>query len=394
MVDLPLFIPDDIDKYFYNRTDDLNMLDFYLSSVNRNISERILLTGVRGVGKTYILQKILKNAPNNIIITYLDVSKIFGETFGELKEETLLIELLDAMSNSIKEKNKEFNTYFNNLKDFINKLRLNNYDFTNTGDLFGIPIPNSYKNSKKLSKFVMEFPQKFVDNNDNINGFIIILDEFQILKNLENPEAFFWLIRSFNLFQSNVNYVFSESVSNTAEIIEMLNESSGAFGGRIKQINIEPFSKNEVKSYLNDMMKELEFTEDGFEMLYECTRGIPMYINSFCNVLNPQKVYDANSIKETFQIKLNQIMVMWIEVWGSLNEYEKKIILNILPDNNKSWNELLNLTNLSTRTLTKYLKTLQNKGIIEYKEDKYYVVNLMLKKYLEFRKKNTGLYPN
>ena len=394
MVDLPLFIPDDIDKYFYNRTDDLNMLDFYLSSVNRNISERILLTGVRGVGKTYILQKILKNAPNNIIITYLDVSKIFGETFGELKEETLLIELLDAMSNSIKEKNKEFNTYFNNLKDFINKLRLNNYDFTNTGDLFGIPIPNSYKNSKKLSKFVMEFPQKFVDNNDNINGFIIILDEFQILKNLENPEAFFWLIRSFNLFQSNVNYVFSGSVSNTAEIIEMLNESSGAFGGRIKQINIEPFSKNEVKSYLNDMMKELEFTEDGFEMLYECTRGIPMYINSFCNVLNPQKVYDANSIKETFQIKLNQIMVMWIEVWGSLNEYEKKIILNILPDNNKSWNELLNLTNLSTRTLTKYLKTLQNKGIIEYKEDKYYVVNLMLKKYLEFRKKNTGLYPN
>ena len=370
------------------------MLDFYLSSVNRNISERILLTGVRGVGKTYILQKILKNAPNNIIITYLDVSKIFGETFGELKEETLLIELLDAMSNSIKEKNKEFNTYFNNLKDFINKLRLNNYDFTNTGDLFGIPIPNSYKNSKKLSKFVMEFPQKFVDNNDNINGFIIILDEFQILKNLENPEAFFWLIRSFNLFQSNVNYVFSESVSNTAEIIEMLNESSGAFGGRIKQINIEPFSKNEVKSYLNDMMKELEFTEDGFEMLYECTRGIPMYINSFCNVLNPQKVYDANSIKETFQIKLNQIMVMWIEVWGSLNEYEKKIILNILPDNNKSWNELLNLTNLSTRTLTKYLKTLQNKGIIEYKEDKYYVVDLMLKKYLEFRKKNTGLYPN
>ena len=37
----------------------------------------------------------------------------------------------------------------------------------------------------------MELPQKIVDSIDEIKGFIIVVDEFQLLKTLENPEAFF-----------------------------------------------------------------------------------------------------------------------------------------------------------------------------------------------------------
>lgn len=37
----------------------------------------------------------------------------------------------------------------------------------------------------------MEYPQNVVEDIDGIDGFIIIIDEFQMLKKLENPESFF-----------------------------------------------------------------------------------------------------------------------------------------------------------------------------------------------------------
>ena len=106
MEKLPLFTPKDINKYFYNRKEDLNKLNFYLSSLNNNISQRLLITGIRGIGKTFILQKILKDSPENFITCYLDISQVYAENFGKLTEETLLIELLDTMAGAIKNKGK------------------------------------------------------------------------------------------------------------------------------------------------------------------------------------------------------------------------------------------------------------------------------------------------
>ena len=87
----------------------------------------------------------------------------------------------------------------------------------------------------------MEYPQKVVENIDGIYGFIIILDEFQMLKKLINPEDFFRMLRSYSQFQSNVSYVMAGSISQTSNMIEMLNGATGAFGGRMIQINIDPF---------------------------------------------------------------------------------------------------------------------------------------------------------
>lgn len=128
------------------------------------------------------------------------------------------------MNQAIKDKTdnnlKKIHTTINTL---INNLKTKDYNFKDASTLLNIPIPNREDNYKKLSKFVMEFPQKIVDKIDNINGFIIIImDEFQMLKKLKNPDAFFWLIRSFNQFQENVSYVLTGSISKTSDIIEMV----------------------------------------------------------------------------------------------------------------------------------------------------------------------------
>ena len=82
----------------------------------------------------------------------------------------------------------------------------------------------------------MEFPQKIVDDIDEINGFVIIIDEFQMLRKIKKLDKFFWLIRSFNQTQHNVSYIFTGSISQSSEVINELNGESGPFGGRLQQI--------------------------------------------------------------------------------------------------------------------------------------------------------------
>lgn len=57
-------------------------------------------------------------------------------------------------------------------------------------------------------------------------------------------------MRSYSQEQSNVSYILTGSVSQTDEIINMINGQNGAFDGRMLQFNINPFTKDETKEYL------------------------------------------------------------------------------------------------------------------------------------------------
>lgn len=201
-----------------------------------------------------------------------------------------------------------------------------------------------------------------------------------------NPESFFWLIRSFSQTQDNVSYIFTGLVSKTSDIIEMINGQTGAFGGRMVQVNIDPFTKEETKNYLKDMNIGLNFTENGFDRFYKCTRGIPVYINSFANVLEANKLYDDSLIKENFVLKIDQIAVMWLRVWGTLNIKEKTIVKTIVDNEKLTLNELIKNSHYSKGTIIKYLEYLQNKRIIEYLDKNYKITDLMLKSWLDYKK--------
>ena len=239
----------------------------------------------------------------------------------------------------------------------------------------------------------MELPQKIVDENENINGFIIFIDEFQLLRKLDNCDSFFWLIRSFNQHQHNVSYVFTGSMSKTSTIIESLNGETGAFGGRLIQISINPFSKEETKNYFEDKLNDITFTDEGFNRFYGCTRGIPLYINSFYNVLSPNEVYDEKKIKESFMLNMEQILWKISRIWGSLNSYEKEIMEVLIDFKGLTWTELLNEVSFSGNTFDKYLDDLRNKGLIEYSNKQYSIADKMLRTWLKHEKEVNGYYP-
>ncbi len=392
---LPLSIPKNLDKHFYNREKDLKKIKHYLNALNEDISEQILVTGLRGVGKTYLLKKLLKELPDNILVAYIDISKIYGNQRGKINEELIMHSLLDSMNHALRGEEDVLSGIYHKINDFLVKRRMEKYDFKEAGSILGIAVPETRDNYEKLSHFVMKFPQKVVDASEGaIKGFVIVVDEFQLLGELENPNSFFWLIRSYTQDQDNVSYIFTGSISKTSEIVEMINGGNGAFGGRMIQVNVDPFTREETEGYLAEKVGEISFTQDGLERFYGCTRGVPAIINSFCNTLSSGETYDAAKIKKTFFEKMDQITVMWIRIWGTLNEKEKEIMIQIAENGPQSWSELEKSVEFSRMTFTKYLDVLKNRGIVTFgAESKYEIADRMLEGWIKHKKEVDGYYP-
>ena len=392
---MPVSMPKDIDKYFFNRTKDINLINTQLSTVKLDIPPQLLITGYRGVGKTFLLRKVLNDQNSDILTTFIDISEIMGRQKGVLTEEEILKALLKAINDTISQDKKYYKKWIGKITSSIKKLELKNYDFSDNVNVLDVPIPVISDNYDKLSKFTMELPQKIVDSSDEINGFIIVIDEFQLLKNVEDPEAFFWLIRSFTQKQFNVGYVFIGSVSKTSDIINMINGQEGAFGGRLIQINIEAFSFDETKRYIDEKSNNLKFTEEGFKRFYNCTRGIPLYINSLSSILPNNIVCDENIIRQTLQLNIDQVAIMWIYIWGRLSQGEKDFIIYLLEHDGATRATLDKQLGYSKSSVTRFIDSLSNQGIIEFNtmNKKFVLADKMLQFWLKIKLETTGCYP-
>lgn len=280
------------------------------------------------------------------------------------------------------------------LVSFDSKRLQLNYDFSNDASIFDIPIPVIHDNYDKLSKFVMELLQKIVDDSEDINGYVIVIDEFQLLKNVENPEAFFWLIKSFAQKQFNVGYIFTGSVSKTSDIIRMINGQEGVFGGRLIQLNIEPFTFDETRRYIEEKSNNLKFTEEGFERFYSCTRGIPLYINSLSSILPNNIICDEEIILQALEFNIDQVAMMWIYVWGRLNEGEKDFIIYLLEHEGAKRADLENELGYAKSSIKRFIDSLSNQGIIEFNSEKKFVISdKMLERWLKIKHEYNGFYP-
>jgi len=391
---MPISMPKDIDKYFFNRTKDIKMINTQLSTLKFDIPPQMLITGYRGVGKTFLLRKILKDQGNNILTVFLDISEIMGRQKGKLTEEKVLKALLNEINNAISQNQQFYKKWTSKIASNIKKLELKNYDFSDNIEVFDIPLPVIKDNYDKLSKFVMELPQKIVDSSDEIDGFIIVIDEFQLLKNVEKPDAFFWLMRSYTQKQFNVGYIFTGSVSKTSDIITMINGQEGAFGGRLIQINIEPFTFDETKRYIDEKSNNIKFTDKGFERFYACTRGIPLYINSLSSILPNNVVCDEDIIKETLQLNIDQVAMMWIYIWGRLSQGEKDFIVYLLENDGATRETLDTQLDYSKSSISRFIDSLSNQGIIEFNRDKKFVLSdKMLQLWLKIKFETNGFYP-
>jgi len=383
------------DEEFFNRTQEISNLKNLLNSTSENNAPDILVTGIRGVGKTVLLNKIKQFMDENYLVVYMDFS--VSQTYQ--KNNMSLNGLYDFFYQKIMEEAqlKGLDTLKNHIDKFFktNNFKLKDVVVASAFDI-SIPIPviGTERDLEKYKDFVFNLPKEMYEHNKTkIDGVIIIIDEFQVIKELGNYlESFLWNFRAYVTEQRNVAYVLSGSMGLQDNLISEIAGQNGAFGGRMLTININPFSKTTTQNYLKERAPELKFTQEGFERFYKCTSGIPYYINIFARQLPVNQELDENNVIDAFDNNISFIVSHLINEWNRLTTKEKDIII-ALVDSPLKRIELARKLNVKSGSLSDKLNKLQNLDLIRFAGGEYEISEKLLKRWLEIEYSQKGIYP-
>lgn len=379
------------DEEFFNRTTELATLTNLLNSTQSGNAPDLLLTGIRGVGKTVFLRKIKQELENDYLVVYIDFSRAECYQKDNLSINGLMEHYYNEILNECKRKglttiDKKIRKYF----------KTNNFKIKDVKDVGGYPIPliGSEKNSEKFINFVLNLPQQIYEENEFCyKGILIFIDEFQIIKELNKYlESFLWKFRSFIQNQNYISYVLSGSMSLQDDLIYTIASSQGVFGGRMMTFHINPFDKVTVKNYLDEKADNLTFSKDGFERFYQCTSGIPSYINLFGRLLPNNVQLDAELIKEEFINAIPLLSTQLINIWSRLTPTEQEIVISLLNNDIKRI-DIADFVGVKSGSLSRPLNNLQNQGLITMIDGKYHLTEPMLAQWLKLEYKRKGIYP-
>ena len=264
----------------------------------------------------------------------------------------------------IEAKNKNLNTLDKKIDKYF---KVNNFkikDFIQV-DKFPLPVFGSETNVEKLMDFVLTLPERIYESNsDKLKGILVFIDEFQIIKELDDyKESFLWKFRNYIQNQNYISYLFSGSMSMQDELITEIASQRGVFGGRMLTINISPFSKDTVREYLLQKAPNLLFTNDGFERFYRCTSGIPAHVNIFATLLPKDISLDENLVKSEFEDKIEVINTHLVVQWGKLTSREQNIVISLLDAPLKR-NDIAKALKVTTGSISKPLINLQHQELI------------------------------
>lgn len=379
------------DDEFYNRVSELNQMKSLLNTTSYGNAPHILLTGLRGVGKTVFLKKLKKELEDDYLVVYINFSK--AECFQ--KNNMSINGLMEFFFKEFltEAKAKKLNTLDKRIEKFF---KANDFKIMDIAQLDKIPIPIFGKetNTENLVNFVLSLPNKiYEENKEKIKGILIFIDEFQIIKELDDyMEGFLWKFRSYIQDENHVSYTFSGSMSLKDELISQIASQNGVFGGRMLTINLSPFTKNTVNQYLSLEAHDLIFTEEGFDRFYECTKGIPAIVNIFATLLPKSIELDEEMVISEFDDKIEFIHSYLLTIWSKLTLREQLIIISLL-DKPLRRGDIADALNVSTGSISVPLSSLQSYDLIILEDNFYKINNLVLKRWLELEYKNKGTYP-
>lgn len=379
------------DDEFYNRTQEINNLINILKSTGENNAPKLLLTGIRGVGKTVLLHKIKKMMDEDYLVIYMDLS--MSQSFQ--KNNMSIKGILDYYYKQIIEECKEKNIkiFDKNIKKYF---KTHNFEINDYKNINGIPIPliNSKVDIEKYKEFIFNLPQNiYNDYKNEFKGVIVFIDEFQIIKELGNYlESFLWNFRGYISNQRNVGYIISGSMSLQDKLIYDISSNDGVFGNRMISMHINPFSEETVKNYLNEKVPEIIFNQEAFKRFYKCTSGNPSIINTFARLLPTNKELTEDDVISCFDNNLEFIATNFINQWNRLTKKDKELLIALIDTPLKRV-DLAKKLNVKSGSLSDRLTKLQNLDLIVYQDSKYEFSAKLLRRWLIIKYNQMGVYP-
>lgn len=351
----------------YNRKKEITQIQYYINGLKADISQNILLSGPNGIGKTSLLEKIIKENPNNYYITYIDLEK-YNNPFIKNMDEHIISKILDKTIKTIISNKNTSDEIKEKLIDIKNNENDKIYEIST---ITGISISKYLSFYENLKNQTFNLAQKIIENEENVDGHVIILENIEAIEN----EIIEDIINTTKIPKKNTSYIYSCNLNHKLE--DMIKHDQ-----KIVEIELEKFSLEELEEYIENN-SNIKLSREALKRFADKTHSIPIYVNSFLNLLDDNRLYDKDEIQEIYENSIDQIHTRTIITYSQLNVQEKEILNHMLGEEYTSWTELHKKLPFNKGTLTKYLKTLLNKSIIEKDKRRYYIKDIMLKEYLK-----------
>ncbi len=346
-----------------NREDEIRQLNSVLDLTKSGIAPKLLMTGYRGVGKTTLLKEILTNQPENVLTVHIDLSEMQN---ARPKAEDILEELY---RNLVKKINMNDEIY---LKI---KYGLGNYIKSHyNSDVFNLESETIRKNCPMFARFILELAGNIVSDCERYDCAVIAFDEIELFGAMDDAEQFISMIaKSTNI--KEVAYIFSGSLPNTCKLTDMIKE---AFKLRMLNIILEPFTKKQTEEYLEKCIADVNLTDEGFEMLYALTRGIPAYVNDISKSLPKDVECDEKTIRKAMSSDIGP----WKAIWDKLPKTERQILTFISKSEKPTVHKLYDELDLQRRDIDEKLDFLVNTGIVVRIGSGLIIPDVMLEQFL------------
>ncbi|MCG2828509.1 ATP-binding protein [Methanothermobacter sp. K4] len=146
-------------------------------------------------------------------------------------------------------------------------------------------------------------------------------------------------------------------------------------------VEVPPLTERETEMYIRLKAPGFRAVGAGIAYIHEVTEGMPLFIDSFLNVLSDGIIYGPALLEENFQAKFQQIAFPWIAELNCLTQREKGI-LSLLKDGPLKSDEI--------PAESSELDELELRGFIELHGDEWSIGSELLRRVIVELENQTG----
>ena len=266
---------------FFRREYYFNLLDRNTTSLKKGARKNIALLGSRKSGKTSIVKDYITNV-KDVVPVYIDLEKI------SLNPENFVIDFIgNVVFHFLKKPLKEYKKFLSleNLIKIENEL--------NSKAAFSLikTIENELLKIKPNQRLLVECAFKFIEilSKENNKQFLIVLDNFENLLDLNNFTQIKNILSIINFDVENVNYIVTSSA--IKECLKLLKN--------FDCYEIKNLDKDETFDLVENFVGKNENIEKISDEIFSLSNGHPFVTSAIC-----EKYNETKNVKKTFFVEL------------------------------------------------------------------------------------------
>jgi hypothetical protein len=212
---------------------------------------------------------------------------------------------------------------------------------------------------------------------------VLIIDEFQELGKSEEGLLLESVIRDRLELATSLTFVFCGSERTL--MFQAMADTKRPLYNHTYPFELKRITTASYKAHLNKMAQiewDKNLPVEVFDTIMSLTERHPYYINAVCSELwLKASLPDNDDVYEAWDKTVDIVATEEQRFFQSLTGNEKKLLVGIAKGYRKKMNSIKATSNigLGASTVTKTLKQLQNKDVIDQDEQGYYIINPCIK---------------